>query len=1149
MKKSLTILAFAAAMILAGCQREANNPNEGLKEIKFKASLDLETKVTATSFEEGDVIGLSVGEPIDASRVKLTYTGGALTPEKTLYWPESMAYLAEASFMAWYPYDIFGDLDPMGNTIHFIIARDQYREGEYEESDLLAAVTSASPAQETVALEFRHKFSRLKLKVVDQLTSDSFRDSQADSFRSIGLKGLKRQAGVNLAEGSVEAYETSEDVIYPMRASEMNYWAIVVPQTATPEIVVTLNSGETRTYVSSVPITFTSGKQLSATLTLSDEAVSFQWNIVDWEDDDQKIVFIQPTDGQPDNEIWYTSTNGETVELYEVDGFGANIVSHTYEDGKGIIKFDGPVTAIGRYSFGSYVTDGRKLATIEIPNSVTLIGDGAFTSCESLSWPVIPSSVTKIDSGAFFGCYGLVDVVIPETVTEFGESIFQACPNLQSITSAYSSADKRCLIIDGVLNSFAFAGLGDTYVFPDDVTTIGDSALRNCRYNGNLVIGDNVKSIESGAFAYMQYAKSIKIGNSVTYIGSSAFRGFGSRNPGMEIKLPASLTTVGVDVFPEWLSKLTIHAIVPPASWGAILCEDSADQYDPYPIYVHAQSVEAYKTADYWSAYADRIFPIEQPNNEIWYTSTDGNIIEFSGTDYSEFGASLVSNTYENGNGVLLFDGDVCAVGQFFYNNSSLKTISLPESVKRISASAFDACRQLEEIHLPNHLEYCGEAILYRTAIHEIYFPETDRIEGNPFERCEELSVISGPYASADGRALIKDNVLYSFAPAGLTEYTIPDGVTTIGRRAFRYCRNLTSVIIPDSVTEIGSRAFYYCKSISSFDIPSGVTVVGDSAFSGMTSLESFTGSLATEDGRGLVVDGMLVAVAPNGLTSWVIPSGVTAIGSNAFSDCYLTFLTIPQSVESIGYSAFSRAAITEFYVLPTTPPALDGNYVFSSSSDYTIYVPAASVNAYKTAQYWSDLGERVQAFPEPEPVDLGLESGTKWASFNLGAGSPEGAGCVFAWGELGPRVPKVWHTWDDYRFGNSVENLTKYNSQDNLVELEAEDDAVVFWLGTDWRMPTLEQREEFYNNCTFTEVTVNGVSGYEAKSKINDNTLFLPYVDEYPDLHMSFYWISTLNDEEGANVLAVFSDYGVQIGNSCARYTAHPIRPVYVGE
>lgn len=1128
MKKSLTILAFAAAMILAGCQREADNPNAGLKEIKFKASLDLETKVTATSFEEGDVIGLSVGEPIDASRVKLTYTGGALTPEKTLYWPESMAYLAEASFMAWYPYDIFGDLDPMGNTIHFIIARDQYREGKYEESDLLAAVTSASPAQETVALEFRHKFSRLKLNVVDQLTSDSFRDSQADSFRSIGLKGLKRQAGVNLAEGSVEAYETSEDVIYPMRASEMNYWAIVVPQTATPEIVVTLNSGETRTYVSSVPITFTSGKQLSATLTLSDEAVSFQWNIVDWEDDDQKIVFVQPTDGQPDNEIWYTSTNGEIVELYNVDGFGANIISHTYEDGKGIIKFDGPVTAIGRYSFGSYVTNGRKLATIEIPNSVTLIGDGAFTSCESLSWPVIPSSVTKIDSGAFFGCNGLVDVVIPETVTEFGESIFQGCPNLQSITSAYSSADKRCLIIDGVLNSFAFAGLGDTYVFPDDVTTIGNSALRNSRYSGNLVIGDNVKRIEGEAFAYMQYMKSIKIGNGVTYIGSSAFYGFGSRNPGMEIELPASLTTVGVDVFPAWLSKLTIHAVVPPASWGAILSDDSADQYPPYPIYVPAQSVEAYKTARYWSDYAERIFPIGQPNNEIWYTSTDGNIIEFAGTDYSEFGASLVSNTYQNGEGVLLFDGDVSAVGQFFTSNTALKTISLPESVKRISASAFEACRQLEEIHLPNHLEYCGEAILYRTAIHEIYFPETDRIEGNPFERCEELSVISGPYASADGRALIKDNVLYSFAPAGLTEYTIPDGVTTIGRRAFRYCRNLTSVIIPDSVTEIGSRAFFYCKSISSFDIPGGVTVVGDSAFSGMTSLESFTGSLATEDGRGLVVDAMLVAVAPNGLTSWVIPSGVTAIGSNAFFDCYLTFLTIPQSVESIGYSAFSSAAITEFYVLPTTPPALDGNYVFSSSSDYTIYVPAASVNAYKTAQYWSDLGERVQAFPEPEPVDLGLESGTKWASFNLGAGSPEGAGCVFAWGELGP---------------------SKYNAQDNLVELQAEDDAVVFWLGTDWRMPTSEQIDELVNNCTFTVITLDGVQGYEAKSNINDNTLFLPYVDEYPDLHMSFYWSSTLRDEENAYVLAIFPDLGVQGGNSCARYTAHPIRPVYVGE
>ncbi len=293
MKKSLTILAFAAAVLLAGCQRKADNPNAGLKEIKFKASLEFETKVTATSFEEGDVIGLSIGDPLNVSRAKLTYSSGALTPEKTLYWPESMSPQAKASFMAWYPYGIFVDKDPMGNTIHFIIARDQYKEGKYEESDLLAAVTSASPAQDAVSLEFHHMFSRIKIKVVDQLHTDTFRDSQADGFRSIGFIGLKRQAGVNLGEGSVEALSTSDDSIYPMRASDMNYWAIVVPQTVTPEIVVTLNSGATRTYVPSAPISFNGGKQLSATLTLTDEDISFQWNIVDWEDDNQQIVFIQ----------------------------------------------------------------------------------------------------------------------------------------------------------------------------------------------------------------------------------------------------------------------------------------------------------------------------------------------------------------------------------------------------------------------------------------------------------------------------------------------------------------------------------------------------------------------------------------------------------------------------------------------------------------------------------------------------------------------------------------------------------------------------------------------------------------------------------------------------------------------------------------
>ena len=295
--------------------------------------------------------------------------------------------------------------------------------------------------------------------------------------------------------------------------------------------------------------------------------------------------------------INYTSTDGNVVELYEASGFDAAVVSNTYSDGKGAIVFDGPLTVLGARAFYNCTT----LATIEIPDGIRTIGGGAFNNCSNLAWPTIPSSVTKIEGSAFFGCDAFTRVVIPDSVTEYGSSVFQACPNLASISSRYSSADGRCLIINGVLNSFAYAGLGDSYTFPDSITSFGDSALRNCRYTGKLVIGDNVTRFEIEAFAYSQFS-SIEIGNSLSYIGSSAFRCCSS----FDLVLPASLTEVGKDVFTSGLHSLTLNSVTPPTAAGTILCVNDTSKSNEYPIYVPASSLEAYKTATYWSEYADR---------------------------------------------------------------------------------------------------------------------------------------------------------------------------------------------------------------------------------------------------------------------------------------------------------------------------------------------------------------------------------------------------------------------------------------------------------------------------------------------------------------------------------------------------------------
>ena len=151
--------------------------------------------------------------------------------------------------------------------------------------------------------------------------------------------------------------------------------------------------------------------------------------------------------------------------------------------------------------------------------------------------------------------------------------------------------------------------------------------------------------------------------------------------------------------------------------------------------------------------------------------------------------------------------------------------------------------------------------------------------------------------------------------------------LTAIGESAFDGCIRLKSLTIPDGVTSIGEKAFSGCSSLTGVTIPDSVTSIENSAFYGCSSLTSVT-----------------------------IPDSVTTIGDEAFKDCRsLTSVTIPDSVTTIGGSAFYNCrSLTSVYCKAITPPA-GGSYMFAfNASGRKIYVPMESVEAYKSASYWS---------------------------------------------------------------------------------------------------------------------------------------------------------------------------------------------------
>ena len=166
----------------------------------------------------------------------------------------------------------------------------------------------------------------------------------------------------------------------------------------------------------------------------------------------------------------------------------------------------------------------------------------------------------------------------------------------------------------------------------------------------------------------------------------------------------------------------------------------------------------------------------------------------------------------------------------------------------------------------------------------------------------------------------------------------------------------------------------------------------------------------------------------------------------------------------------------------------------------------------------------RVQQEPEHESVDLGLPSGTLWATMNIGANAPEDYGDYFAWGET---EPKDVYNWSTYKWCNGSNNtLTKYCTDsnygyngfvDNLTELDLEDDVATINWGPEWRIPSIDQINELRKNCTTEWTTRNGVKGRLFTSNINGASLFLPaagYRDGHSLYHADtdgFYWSRAL--------------------------------------
>lgn len=368
--------------------------------------------------------------------------------------------------------------------------------------------------------------------------------------------------------------------------------------------------------------------------------------------------------------------------------------------------------------------------------------------------------------------------------------------------------------------------------------------------------------------------------------------------------------------------------------------------------------------------------------------------------------------------------------------------------------------------------------------------------------------------------------------------------------------------------TNSGSLATGITISPSTLEMNSGTIAQLMATLSPEGSFGSVTWTSSNESVATVDANGVVTAVAGGTCTITA-----TAGGSLKKATCSVTVkqlvtsIVLSQTTAVLELDGFVRLTAT---VLPEN--ATNKNVVWSSSNEDVAPVRNGRVDAYGygTAIITCEAadGSGVKAtcevrVPKTEYVDLGLPSGTLWATCNIGATSPEDYGDYFAWGETeGYNDGKTKFDWSTYKWcEGSNSTMTKYctNSSygyngftDDKTELDLEDDAAYVNWGPKWRMPSEEQFSELINSSyTTTEwTTMNGVNGRKITSNTNGNSIFLPAAG-YRDNSSLFdggsggdYWSRTLYSDDPSIAWGLYFHSG-GVYTSDYRYYGQSVRPV----
>ena len=537
-----------------------------------------------------------------------------------------------------------------------------------------------------------------------------------------------------------------------------------------------------------------------------------------------------------------------------------------YSDKDGIVLNKAQTTLI-QYPVG-------RVGGYDIPNGVTTIGDYAFGDCAGLSRVTLPNSLTNMGGSAFSGCSGLtniaVDVLNPQYADRDGVVFTREQTALiQYPVGRVGGYDVPSGVTGIGDNAFGGCSRLSSITLPSSVTTIGDGAFMECTGLTSIVLPDSLTSIGNWTFQDCTALRSVTLPKSLISIGRAAFWTCTALT---SVNLPNSVTTIGNQAF------YRCSALANATSDAATIGDE--------------------------------------------FSGLQGLRTVTLGSNVTSIGASAFAGC--GGLRSITIPNSVTNIGsKAFLHCAWLTSLALPNNLTSVPEEAFRGCTRLTSLALPESLIQIGDYALSGCAgLRSLTLPDNLTTIGYcAFQGCSGLASITVPkgvtsigiYAFSGCTGLMgitvdrlsphfsdRDGVLFNKEQTELIQhpggkvgnYSVPDGVFSIGYGAFEGCARLTSLTVPESVTSIADEAFRGCAGLASVTLSDGVTSIGRSAFAGCA-----------------------------GLRSIILPRSVSSIGDAAFSGCiWLTSAFFEGNAPTLGVAVFDNARkVIAFRLADTT--------------------------------------------------------------------------------------------------------------------------------------------------------------------------------------------------------------------------------------